>query len=64
MLDPDVKWHGGDPSSGCQNREQTLEFIRRARARGEAVEFLDAGEKVVAILRRTGEDGSTELVAN
>ena len=19
LLDPDVKWHGGDPASGCQN---------------------------------------------
>jgi ketosteroid isomerase-like protein len=65
LLDPEVKWHGGDPSAGCQNRKQTLEFMRRARTRGELVELIDAGDKVVVILRRTAEDGeSTELVAN
>ena len=29
LLDPDVKWHGGDPADGCQNRKQTLEWMRR-----------------------------------
>jgi len=48
FLHPDVKWHGGDPSAAgaCQNREQALEFIRRARGRrgiGELVEIVDAG---------------------
>ena len=28
MLDPEVKWHGGDPSRGCQNRAEALEFMR------------------------------------
>ena len=65
ILAPDVKWHGGDPSSGCQNREQTLEFMRRARAMGELVEVIDAREKVVVILRRQAEHtDTTELVAN
>ena len=65
ILDPEVKWHGGDPSAGCQNRQQTLEFMRRARTMGELADVIDAGEKVVVILRRTASDAdSTELVAN
>jgi ketosteroid isomerase-like protein len=68
LLDPDVKWHGGDPSIGCQNRQEALGFMRQARARqsmAELVELIDAGDKVVVILRRAADDGqSTELVAN
>ena len=69
LLDPDVKWHGGDPSDGCQNRKQTLEWmrqnwLRRGAPPGELVEMLDAGDKVVVIMRRTGDDGEPELVAN
>ena len=67
FLDPDVKWHGGDPSSGCQNRKQALAWMRRGRGRGpigELVDVLDAGDKVVVIMRRTGENGEPELVAN
>jgi ketosteroid isomerase-like protein len=69
LLDPDVKWHGGDPAEGCQNRKQTLEWmgrnwIRRGGPPGELVEIIDAGDKVVVIMRRTGEDGEPELVAN
>jgi ketosteroid isomerase-like protein len=68
LLDPEIKWHGGDPSAGCQNRDQTLQFMRQARARqptAEMVELIAAGDKVVVILRRTADDGqSTELVAN
>jgi ketosteroid isomerase-like protein len=69
LLDPDVKWHGGDPSSGCQNRKQTLEWMRRGQRRrgsppAELVEIHDAGDKVVVIMRRTGDDGEPELVAN
>lgn len=56
FLHPEVKWHGGDPSApgACQNREQALEFMRRARRRrsvGELVDIIDAGEKVVVIMR-------------
>jgi ketosteroid isomerase-like protein len=55
MLDPDVKWHGGDPSSGCQNRAETLEFMRQALARRgpdiELVDIVDAGDRVVVIMR-------------
>jgi len=69
LLDPDVKWHAGDPSIGCQNRKQALQWMRRnwlgrGAPPGELVEILDAGDKVVAIMRRTGEDGEPELVAN
>ncbi|MBV9413342.1 MAG: nuclear transport factor 2 family protein [Solirubrobacterales bacterium] len=65
LLDPDVKWHAGDPSTGCQNRSEAIAFMRQARTRGQLIELLDAGDKVVVILRRTAEDGeSTELVAN
>ena len=67
LLDPDVKWNGGDPSSGCQNRKQALGWMRTARERGpigELVELIDAGDKVVVIMRRTGEDGQPELIAN
>lgn len=68
LLDPDVKWHDGDPASGCQNREEAIGFMRQARARqptAEMVELVDAGDKVVVILRRTAGDGeATELVAN
>ena len=70
LLDPDVKWHGGDPTAeyACRNREQAIAFMRQARTRaamGEPVELIDAGEKVVVIMRRTADDGqSTELVAN
>jgi ketosteroid isomerase-like protein len=69
ILDPDVKWHGGDPSSGCQNRKQTLgwmrqNWLRRGAPPGEVVDVIDAGDKVVVIMRRAGDDGEPELVAN
>lgn len=36
LLAPDVKWHGGDPSDSeaCQDREQALAVMRRAREAG------------------------------
>ena len=69
LLDPDVKWHAGDPSYGCQNRKQALEWmrqnwLRREAPPGELVEMLDGGDTVVLIMRRIGEDGEPELVAN
>ncbi len=62
LLDADVSWHGGDPTAdgACQGREQALEFMRQARARGaigELVEVIGAGEKVVVIMRRPTQDG-------
>lgn len=67
LLDPDVKWHGGDPESGCQNRVQTLEFMRRAasrRALPELVDVVGAGDRVALIMARLTEEGGRELVAN
>jgi ketosteroid isomerase-like protein len=56
FLHPEIKWHGGDPSAtgACRNREQVLEFIGRARGRqgvGELIDVVDAGDKVVVIMR-------------
>ena len=68
LLHPDVKWHGGDPSAGCANRDQVLAFMRnRTVPRGvaELVEVVDAGDRVVVILRPTvGGEEPAELVAN
>ena len=69
LLDPDVKWHGGNPSDGCQNRKQTLRWMREGLTRrgtppAELIEIVDAGDKIVAIMRRTGENGEPELIAN
>lgn len=59
LLDPEVKWHGGDPSAegACRNREEALAFMRRARSRnpmGELVDAIDAGERVVVVIRPAG----------
>ena len=69
FLDPDVKWHAGDPTAefACQNRGQALRWMRRARRGGpigELVELIDGGDKVVVIMGRIGEDGEPELIAN
>jgi ketosteroid isomerase-like protein len=70
FLDPDVKWHGGDPSApgACRNREEALAFMGRARTRrpvGELVEIVDAGDKVVVIMRPPPEgDEPAPLIAN
>jgi ketosteroid isomerase-like protein len=62
VLDPDVSWHGGDPSDpgSCHNREQALDFMRRALGRGgvgELVDVVDAGDSVVVIMRPPAEHG-------
>ncbi len=56
LLDPDVTWHGGDPTAegSCTNREEALEVMRQARARGgvgELVNVIDAGDRVLVIMR-------------
>src|ERR1041385_2000664 len=59
LLDPDVKWHGGDPASGCQNREEALHFIKQALDNGiqtELVEVIDAGDQVVVVLQPAAAD--------
>jgi ketosteroid isomerase-like protein len=62
LLDPSVKWHGGDPSAhgACGNRDEALAFMRKARARGrigELVEVIDAGEKVIVVMRPASPSG-------
>lgn len=70
LLDPEVKWHGGDPTarSACHNRQEALEFMRHAWLRGgvgELVDVLDAGERVVVLMRPASADGeAAPLVAN
>lgn len=68
MLDPNVKWHGGDPTApgSCHDRNQALRFMDRARQGPipELVEVHDGGDKVVLVLRREGDGGQPELVAN
>jgi ketosteroid isomerase-like protein len=71
LLDPEVKWHGGDPDAvgACRNREQALEFMRQSEVirggRLELVDVVDAGEQVVVIMRPPPEGGRpAELVAN
>jgi ketosteroid isomerase-like protein len=68
FLAPDVKWHGGDPSApgACHNREQALEFMRKARSRrrvGELVDVVDAGDKVVVIMRPPSEHGQVAALS-
>jgi ketosteroid isomerase-like protein len=71
LLDPDVKWHGGDPTAAgsCQNRDQALAFMRQAEAiRGAGFELVDvvgAGDKVVVIIRPPSDgDSPAAPVAN
>ena len=70
FLDPDVKWHGGDPSGpgACRNREQAIAFVGRALAArpvAEIVDLIDAGDQVVVVLRAPSRSGArTVLSAN
>ena len=63
LLDPDVKWHGGDPSAAgsCQNREQALAFMRQSEVirggRFELVDVVGADDKVVVIMRSPAQAG-------
>ncbi|HWD70835.1 MAG TPA: nuclear transport factor 2 family protein [Solirubrobacteraceae bacterium] len=57
FLDPDVKWHGGNPADGCQNRGQALAWIRgRPQRTGgatvpELVDVVEAGNRVVVVMQ-------------
>ena len=70
LLDPSVTWHGGDLTApgACHTREQVLEFMRQARAGGrvgELLDVVDAGEKVVVIMRLpAASDEPATLAAN
>jgi ketosteroid isomerase-like protein len=61
FLDPEVKWHGGDPTAlgACRNREEAIEYMRRAREQrgiGELVDVVEAGDRVAVIMRSTATD--------
>lgn len=71
MLDPEVKWHGGDPSApgSCHNRTEALTFMRQSDAirvgRVELVDVVGVGDKVVVIIRpRSSDEDPPPLVAN
>lgn len=70
FLDPDVRWHGGDPSApgACHDRGQAIEFMRQALSRqppGELVDVIGAGDQVVLIIRPTSDSGEpADLSAN
>jgi ketosteroid isomerase-like protein len=70
LLDPGVTWHGGDPRdrAACHDRQEALAFMRRARGRGgigELVDVIDAGARVVVIIRPPSVNGEpAEPVAN
>jgi ketosteroid isomerase-like protein len=56
LLDPEVKWHGGDPSAGCANRNQALAWMRgAAKRRGgplpEIVDVVAAGDRVAVVMQ-------------
>lgn len=70
LLDPDVKWHAGDPDAAfaCRNRNQALQWMQRAAERRPLPELVDvraAGDQVVLLLRPDGPGGEEEsLTAN
>lgn len=57
ILDPDVKWHGGDPSApgSCHSRDEALAFMRESNVirggRFELVDVVDFGDQLVVIMR-------------
>ena len=71
FLDPHVKWHGGDPQDGCQNRSQALAWIRGRPQRGagpmpDLVDVVDAGDRVVVVMQpqATADDPEPQRSAN
>ena len=71
LLDPEVGWHGGDPSASgaCHNRGEALAFMRQSEVirggRFELVDVIGAGEKVVVIMRPPPQgDEPASTVAN
>lgn len=71
ILDPEVRWHGGNPADGCQNRNQALAWMQNASRRHqgpmpELVDVVGAGERVVAIMQPapTAEDPAPQRTAN
>ena len=71
LLDPEVKWHGGNPADGCQNRRQALAWIRgrgdrQAGPLPELVDVIEAGDRVVVIMQppATDEEPAPQRTAN
>jgi ketosteroid isomerase-like protein len=72
MLDPAVKWHGGDENApgACHGSDEALAFMATARRRGggpiaKLVDVIDLGEQVVVVFRPPGaSEGETALRAN
>ena len=71
LLDPDVKWHAGIPADGCQDREQTLSWMRSRDVRRpgplpELVDVFEAGDRVVVVLQpaATADDPHPTRTAN
>jgi ketosteroid isomerase-like protein len=67
LLDPEVKWHAGDPTAEgtCQNRVQALRFMsrpERPQPVGALVDVIDAGDRVVVIMRPPGSDAEPGLL--
>jgi ketosteroid isomerase-like protein len=61
ILDEQVKWHSGDPTAkdACHNRAQALGFLQRPGRPPlpDVVDMIDAGDRVVVILRPPTSDG-------
>jgi uncharacterized protein len=69
LLDPEVRWHGGDPDGpgSCNGRGEANAFIRAARDRGplpEVVEMIPFRERVVVVLRPYSPDRQPEAEAD
>jgi ketosteroid isomerase-like protein len=70
LLDPDVRWHGGDPAApgACRDRQQALVFISRAidaQRIGELVDVEEVGDRVLVVMcPRRGAGEPPELTAN
>jgi ketosteroid isomerase-like protein len=67
LLDPEVKWHAGDPTAEgtCQNREQALRFMsrpERPQPVGALMDVIDAGDRVVVIMRPPGSPSEPGLL--
>lgn len=56
FFDADVKWHGGNPADGCQNRTQVLAWIRgrgtrRSGPLPELVDVVAVGDRVAVVMQ-------------
>ena len=63
LLDPAVRWHGGDPPppGACHNRDEALAFLRQSDVirggRFELVDVVGAGDRVVIVMRPPSDSG-------